>query len=36
MWWLRRNFPAESLRSEDHSGDAIDAEYTVVSRRDEE
>lgn len=36
MWWLRRNHPAETPRSEDHSGDVIDAEYTVVSRRDEE
>ena len=36
MWWLRRNLPAEPPRSDDHSGDVIDAEYTVVSRRDEE
>ena len=36
MWWLRRNRPVEPPRAGDRSGDVIDAEYTVVSRRDEE
>ena len=36
MWWLGRNRPAETPRAGDRSGDVIDAEYTVVSRRDEE
>ena len=36
MWWLGRNRPADTPRSDDRSGDVIDAEYTVVSRRDEE
>ena len=36
MWWARRNLPAEPPRQDNTSGDVIDAEYTVVSRRDEE
>ena len=36
MWWLGRNRPADTPRKDDLSGDVIDAEYTVVSRRDEE
>lgn len=36
MWWLRRNLPVETPGPEERSGDVIDAEYTVVSRRDEE
>jgi hypothetical protein len=36
MWWLRRQQPADLPREKDQSGDIIDAEYTVVSRQDEE
>ncbi|MFC1740839.1 hypothetical protein ACFL0N_05120 [Pseudomonadota bacterium] len=36
MWWLRRKSPSAAPPGKDHSGDVIDAEYTVVSRRDEE
>ena len=36
MWWIRRNHPPVTSRAEKHSGDIIDAEYTVVSKRDEE
>jgi len=32
MWWIRRKTP----QSVDRSGKIIDAEYTVVSRRDED
>ena len=36
MWWLGRNRPVETPRTGDRSDNVIDAEYTVVSRRDEE
>ena len=32
MWWIRRKAPP----SDDRRGEIIDAEYTVVSRQDEE
>jgi len=32
MWWIRRKMP----QSDDRSSNIIDAEYTVVSRRDED
>jgi hypothetical protein len=32
MWWIRQ----KPERSEEKKGEIIDAEYTVVSRRDEE
>lgn len=36
MWWLGRNQPAETPRTRDRSDNVIDAEYTVVSRKDED
>ncbi len=36
MWWLRRKRPADRPGTGERTGDVIDAEYTVVSRRDEE
>ena len=32
MWWIRRKTP----QSDERKGEIIDAEYTVVSRRDED
>jgi hypothetical protein len=36
MWWLRRKQPSEHQKEPEQAGKVIDAEYTVVSRRDEE
>jgi hypothetical protein len=36
MWWLRKKQPGTAPRPPGHSGDVIDAEYTVVDRKDEE
>jgi len=36
MWWIRRKQPVAGAQSAERSGDVIDAEYTVVSRQDEE
>ena len=36
MWWARRKAPPVEERSEDRAGDIIDAEYTVITRRDED
>ena len=36
LWWARRKQPAEAKREGGQSADVIDAEYTVVSRQDEE
>lgn len=36
MWWLRRKQPSEPQKEPEQAGKVIDAEYTVVSRRDEE
>jgi len=36
MWWIRRKQPVAGVQPAERSGNVIDAEYTVVSRRDEE
>jgi hypothetical protein len=36
MWWFRKKQPAAKSQPTGNSGDVIDAEYTVVSRKDEE
>lgn len=36
LWWLRRKNPAAPAPGKDRADDVIDAEYRVVSRKDEE
>ena len=40
IWWLRKKFPADEYPREPEpgtdKGDIIDAEYTVLSRKDED